>query len=90
VRYKSTQQLIDTHNLLLENEDPIEMIEKYFNNISHIHVSENNLLPISNLEFHKKFSKKLKSVEYNGIITYELLPCDNLEYQIKKFKKIYN
>lgn len=88
--FKNIKTMIDTHNLLLEGEDPIEMVEKYFNSISHIHVSENGLLPISNLDFHEKFSKKLKSVQYTGIITYELLKCDNLEEQIKKFKEIYN
>lgn len=88
--FKNIKTMIDTHNLLLEGEDPIDMVESHFNSVSHIHVSENGLLPISNLEFHKKFSEKLKSVGYSGIITYELLQCDNLEEQIKQFKKIYN
>ena len=82
--------MVDTHNLILEGEDPVEMIEKYFNQVHHIHVSENKLLPLSNLVFHKKFSEKIKSLKYDGIITYELLPCDNLENQIKTFTEIYN
>lgn len=88
--FKNIKTMIDTHNLLLEDEDPIEMMSKYFKHIIHIHVSENGLIPISDQNFHKNFSQKLKSVKYGGIITYELLPCDNLEEQIKQFKKIYN
>lgn len=88
--FTNIKTMVDTHNLILEGEDPVEMIEKYFNQVHHIHVSENKLLPLSNLVFHKKFSEKIKSVKYDGIITYELLPCDNLENQIKTFTEIYN
>lgn len=88
--FTNIKTMVDTHNLILEGEDPVEMIEKYFNQVHHIHVSENKLLPLSNLVFHKKFSEKIKSLKYDGIITYELLPCDNLENQIKTFTEIYN
>jgi sugar phosphate isomerase/epimerase len=88
--FTNIKTMVDTHNLILEGEDPVEMIEKYFNYVHHIHVSENKLLPLSNLIFHKKFSEKIKSLNYDGIITYELLPCDNLENQIKIFSEIYN
>jgi D-psicose/D-tagatose/L-ribulose 3-epimerase len=88
--FSNIKTMIDTHNLLLESEDPIEIIEKYYNHIYHIHISENKLLPLSDLEFHKKFSEKIKSLGYENIITYELLPCDNLEEKIKVFTKIYN
>jgi len=88
--FTNIKTMVDTHNLILEGEDPVEMIEKYFNQVHHIHVSENKLLPLSNLIFHKEFSDKIKSLKYDGIITYELLPCDNLENQIKIFTEIYN
>lgn len=88
--FKNIKTMVDTHNLLLEDEDPIEMVDKYHDIIHHIHVSENKLLPMSNLIFHKKFSNKLKLLNYTGIITYELLPCENLEYQIKIFTEIYS
>ena len=89
-KFINIKTMIDTHNLILEGEDPIEMIELYFDQIHHIHVSENKLLPISNSEFHKKFSEKLKLINYKGIITYELLACDNLENHIRNFTEIYN
>jgi sugar phosphate isomerase/epimerase len=88
--FSNIKTMVDTHNLLLEGEDPIHMVESHFDQISHIHVSENNLSPISNLDFHKRFSNKLKTLNYQNIITYELLPCDNLEHQIKIFTEIYN
>jgi sugar phosphate isomerase/epimerase len=88
--FTNIKTMVDTHNLILEGEEPIEMVGKYYDYIHHIHISENKLSPLSNLDFHKKFSEKLKSLNYENIITYELLPCDNLEEQIKIFTEIYN
>lgn len=88
--FKNIKTMIDTHNIILEGEDPIEVLELNYKHIYHIHVSEENLKPLSDLDFHLKFSDKLKLSDYNGIVTYELLPCDNFEKQIKLFNKIYS
>jgi sugar phosphate isomerase/epimerase len=88
--FKNIKTMIDTHNIILEGEDPITVLDRNYNHIYHIHVSEENLKPLMDLDFHLKFSDKLKSLDYKGVITYELLPCDDFENEIKLFKKIYS
>ena len=88
--FKNIKTMIDTHNIILEGEDPITVLERNYNHIYHIHVSEENLKPLMDLDFHLKFSDKLKSLDYKGIVTYELLPCNDFENQIKLFNKIYS
>lgn len=82
--------MIDTHNLKLEGYDPIIELKKFYDYISHIHISEIKLEPIINPETHINFSNELKQLGYNKIITYEVLKCDNLESELKKFVEIYN
>lgn len=86
----NVKTMIDTHNLKLEGYNPIIELEKYYNYISHIHISEINLSPITNPESHIIFSTELKKIGYNKIITYEVLKCDNIEYELDTFIKIYN
>lgn len=54
-----------------------------------IDISEKNLEPIKNLNFHKKFSNYLKKINYNKIITYEVMKCENIMDSVKKFYDIY-
>lgn len=81
--------MIDTHNLINENLDPIKEFYENFNYIEHIHVSENNLLPISNIDFHKEFSKCLKDSNYKKGITYEVKKTEKIIDSIKLFAAIY-
>ncbi len=87
--FNNIKTMIDTHNIILEGEDPIKVLSIYNEYIHHIHISENKLTPLSDFDFHKKFYNKIKELNYSGIVTYELLPCDNIENEIKIFNKIY-
>ena len=69
---KNIKTMIDTHNLLLENKNPLNEYINYKDFIFHIHISENNLNPIKNTKFHKNFSSVLKQYKYNNIITLEM------------------
>lgn len=89
-KYKNIKTMIDTHNVILEKLDPIIILDKYFNYINHIHISEIDLQPIKQEKFHIQFFKKIKNLKYNNLIIYEIKPTINLEYEIKKFKDIYN
>jgi len=82
--------MVDTHNLILENQNPIDNLEKYFQYIYHIHISEPKLSCIKDEFFHKQFSNKIKELGYNKIITYEVNKCEDLENSIELFSKIYN
>jgi sugar phosphate isomerase/epimerase len=89
-KLKNIKTMIDTHNLQLEGYDPIIELNKHYNYISHIHISEVKLTPILNSETHTQFSNEIKKLGYNKTITYEILKCDNIETEIKKFVEIYN
>ena len=87
---KNVKTMIDTHNIISENQNPKDILKTFYDYISHIHISEMKLSPITNIEFHKELSKQLKIMNYSGIVTYELLPCVNLETEIKFFNNIYS
>jgi len=88
-KFINIKTMIDTHNLFLENDDPIKTIEEYFDYIKHIHISELNLSAIKEKKFHIEFSNKIKKLNYKNIITYEILKCDDIIYEINKFNEIY-
>jgi sugar phosphate isomerase/epimerase len=87
--FKNIKTMIDTHNVILENENPIEILELYYDYIEHIHISEVNLSPFKNNEFHNNFSKKLQEMKYSKIITYEVLKHDSLRDSVKSFVDTY-
>jgi sugar phosphate isomerase/epimerase len=87
--FKNIKTMIDTHNLILEDDDPIEVLKTYIDNIEHIHISEIKLEPIKNTEFHLKFSSHLKEMKYNKIITYEVIKCEQIMDSVKNFYEIY-
>ena len=85
--YTNIKTMIDTFNLINEKFDPIEEYIKYKDIIKHIHVSEKNLMPISDKKFHYEFSNFIKKT--NHIVTYELREIENIEFYIENFCKIY-
>lgn len=87
---KNIKTMIDTHNVILEGLNPISEFNTYYEYINHIHISENNLSPIKNINFHLDFSNEIKKMNYNKIVTYEVISCDNILESIKLFSEIYN
>jgi sugar phosphate isomerase/epimerase len=88
-KFKNIKTMIDTHNSILEGGDPIDDLKNHIDNIGHIHISEPKLIPITNLEFHNKFSSQLKKIKYDKIITYEVMKCNNIMDSVKNFYEIY-
>lgn len=86
--YSNIKTMIDTFNLINEGFDPIKEFEKHKNIIKHIHISEKDLNPITNKNFHYEFSKFLKKNNDN-IITYEIKEHKNFEKIIYNFCEIY-
>lgn len=84
---QNIKTMIDTHNLLNEGFDPIKEFERNIEVIEHIHISENDLKPIHNIEFHKSFAEALKSNWYNKGVTYEVKKTDSLD--LEHFVSIY-
>jgi sugar phosphate isomerase/epimerase len=89
-KFSNIKTMIDTHNIILENEDPTENYFKYKDLISHVHVSEKGLGNFAPTEKHITLSNTLKQTNYNGIIIYETKPSNNLTQDIEQFVKIYN
>lgn len=88
-KLKNIATMIDTHNLLLEFQDPIRIFELYRDYIKHVHVSEKKLKPMVDKKFHTSFASALRYGGYEGTVTYEILPCSNLDKEVKLFSKIY-
>ena len=88
-KLKNIRTMIDTHNLLLEGDDPITEIENHYSLINHIHISEEKLKPLKDHTFHIKFSNKIKSMGYDKTVTYELNKCDYLQDTLEVFTALY-
>ena len=86
---KNIKTMIDTHNIILEDSDPIKEFENNYEYINHIHISEKNLSPIINSNFHLKFSNRIKELGYNKTVTYEVMKCKNIMDSVENFYKIY-
>jgi len=86
---RNIMTMIDTHNLKLEGINPIDDLRLYYNHINHIHISEDNLQPIIDIQSHLEFSKEIKELKYDKVITYELIEHENIYSSIEVFSKIY-
>ena len=87
--FANIKTMIDTHNLELENLSPTIEFLKYVDYITHIHVSEKNLMPLKPNDSHFSLSDTIKKYKYNGIITYEVNKSENLTSSLIDFCKIY-
>lgn len=88
-RLINIKTMVDTHNLINESLDPIEEFNSNINYIEHVHISENELLPIKNIDFHKEFAKALRESNYKKGVTYEIKKTSNLKQSIEQFASIY-
>ncbi len=89
-KFSNISTMIDTHNLILENADPSEALLKYFDRISHIHVSEPNLKAFTQSEAHSALAKNILTSGYTGLVTYEALNSSNLLDEVSAFIKCYS
>jgi sugar phosphate isomerase/epimerase len=86
---KNIKTMIDTHNLIHEGLSPDrELIENY-EFINHIHISEENLNLLKKNKFHENFSRLLKKIGYNKVITYEVKKQKKVWDSVKLFSDIY-
>ena len=88
--FTNINTMIDTHNIILENEDPVIIFNQYKEYIKHIHVSENNLSSIIESNNHNSLSETLYNSKYDDLIIYETKPSTQLKEDIELFSKIYN
>jgi len=89
--FKNISTMIDTHNIILENQDPVDVFSEYYKFIDHIHISENNLSSIRHSDSHKYLSNKIISSGYGKTITYEFISqnFDHFSNSVQDFINIY-
>jgi sugar phosphate isomerase/epimerase len=88
-KFKSIKTMIDTHNIVLENQNPSELLLKYVDYIDHVHISEINLQPFTENKIHMELAETLYKLNYNGLIVYEAKSFETLFEDIKLFSNIY-
>lgn len=86
---------LDTGTIIINNEDIETIVKKGFNYIGYVHISEKDLLPISENNFNHQFlSNLLKKYRYKGFISIEMKSFSNnnlinIDKSIKIVKKYY-
>lgn len=88
-RFTNISTMIDTHNIVLEEQSPDSVYESNSKFIKHIHVSEINLGDFNISKAHNKLAKVLKADKYENLIVYESKASDNFLDSIQSFAKIY-
>lgn len=87
--FKNIKTMVDTHNVKLEGLDPLNDLIAHIKHINHIHISEPKLGKLFDFEFHRLFSKSLKDLNYDGVVTYEVVKCDGLIDSVEEFYRLY-
>ncbi len=57
---------------IIQNDESLDIVEKNISLISHVHISEPNLVEIQHRPQHIELSKLLKAKDYNGFISIEM------------------
>lgn len=77
---------LDLSTAQLNKEEPKFILNKCFDYINHIHISDPFLAPISkNMDFHQKFSKSIKEYSYQKHLSIEMKPTSE-ELNIQNVK----
>lgn len=68
---------------MIENKEPVEVLEGYGHLINHVHISEPNLAVIEKRSFHKELSAFLKENNYIGYVSLEVKTQEDIS-QVKE------
>ncbi len=88
--FNNIKTMIDTHNIILENQNPKDEFIKYQQYIDHVHVSEIGLQSFKESDTHYQLAETLHMHHYDGLIVYECNQSATLFDDIKLFGNIYN
>lgn len=88
--FTNISTMLDTHNIILENEDPVIIFNQYKDYIKHIHISENGLNDFIESDKHNELSEALYDKGYKDLIIYEVKSSDQIKNSIELFSKTYN
>ena len=82
--------MIDTHNIILEGQNPAEKFIEYREYIDHVHVSELELANFKESDMHHQLAETLHAYQYDGLVVYECNQSATLFNDIMSFANIYN
>ena len=88
--FKNIKTMIDTHNSILENQNPNDEFIKYQQYIDHVHISEIGLQSFKESDTHHQLAETLRTQNYDGLVVYECNQSATLFDDIKLFANIYN
>lgn len=82
--------MLDTGSMTLNNESPVDMIEKYIHLTKHIHINDPKLSPPGARGVdHSIVAASLQKAGYQGWLTMEFLPLSSVEEDIAYAVKCY-
>lgn len=84
-KLNNISSMIDIGNSLLEGMNPLEELDRYYDNIHHVHFSAPHLAEIHDFRLYKKIYESLMEKEYRGKISYELKNPDDIYVAMKNF-----
>ncbi len=87
--YSNIMSMIDTHNSVLEQQDPSLEYNTFNSYVGHVHISEVDLAGFKDTMLHRKFAQTIKSSNYKGLVIYEVKNSTNLDKELQLFKEIY-
>ena len=86
-KLKNIRTMVDTHNAMLEGEDPCLLYLRWKQYIGHIHIAEIGLGRLKSVEMHLKFSNTIR--DYKDVITHEITDKLRFAESVKTFSEIY-
>ncbi|WP_318495615.1 sugar phosphate isomerase/epimerase family protein [Photobacterium leiognathi] len=93
VNHHQIKMQLDIGAMCINSEDPCDVISKIHNHVGHIHISEPNLIPLSNdNEYHKEIAPLIKKYFSEHVLAIEILANSDLveiEKSIQIIKEIY-
>lgn len=76
---------------ILENDEGLEVIESSLPYVSHVHISEPNLVPVQEHSIHSEIRKSLEAYEYKGFVSLEMgsAPFETVEKSLEYIARTF-
>lgn len=86
---KNIKTMLDSNSAWLGGESPVKILSDYKEFVYHLHVSDTDIGPMSNLYEHRQLSEIIVNSDYNHAIMRELKPCGECINEYRLFSDLY-
>lgn len=86
---KNIKTMLDSNSAWLSGESPSKILSDYKDFVYHLHVSDTDIGPMSNLYEHRKLSEIIVNSDYSHAIMRELKPCGECINEYRLFSDLY-